>query len=585
MKKTLMAGGVNSPLAIALALRDIAPFGRSVVYAGDVMSSCSAALEKHKVFIIFKEIINMAEKMFNQKTSYSLAILSGILLLLSFPPFNLGSVLAWVALVPLLIAIYYEKSLKRVGRLAIVSCLIVFVPILICLTQSEFTFLLPASLYLITWLIGIGLSILLALLYSDFPRVYWKPKEFPTIKLQYLPSLLQIFILPIVWTSFQFLIMNIPIVMKGLGGFGFFSIAKTQWLNPPILQLSSFTGMYGVTFLILLVNSAIAYGIIHYKETKRVSKQAIAVLLIFGVIFVSGLGSIPELAAGETNVVIIQANPSMMEREQISELYFNLTKNSLKYNPEIIFWSEWTIYQPFEQVGTPADWYVNFSKEHNVYLMDGALLSPDESIQSRNGAYHYFKTFDGVIPLNLNKIFPEIYPYEAKFGKIGFLLCQEGAWPFPARNIVKNKADMIATTTGNYGFAVPELFGGNAIYRAVENRVPAVLFLWSGAGSIIIDPYGRVIDDVAPEPEIVAGKISFADGNTFYTKYGDVFGWATVLLFVALWGYNFYLKRKNPFKYCIHCNAKLKKDVKTCNQCGKKADRGVLRTLGNIIPP
>jgi len=138
----------------------------------------------------FVESRERIKNMRNQKlASYGLAILSGILLLLSFPPFNLGSILAWVALVPLLVAIYNEKNLKRIGRLTIVSCILGFFLMVVWL-QSEFIHFLPASLYLISWLIGIGISIMLAWIYAEFPRVYWKPREFPTIKLQYLPPIL-----------------------------------------------------------------------------------------------------------------------------------------------------------------------------------------------------------------------------------------------------------------------------------------------------------------------------------------------------------------------------------------------------------
>jgi len=63
--------------------------------------------------------------------------------------------------------------------------------------------------------------------------------------------------------AIEFLLMNLPGVMRFTGVWGFWSIAKTHWLNPEILHLASFTGMYGVTFLILLVNCAIAYGIIY----------------------------------------------------------------------------------------------------------------------------------------------------------------------------------------------------------------------------------------------------------------------------------------------------------------------------------
>jgi hypothetical protein len=113
------------------------------------------------------------------------------------------------------------------------------------------------------------------------------------------------------------------------------------------------------------------------------------------------------------------------------------------------------------------------------------------------------------------------------------------------------------------------LIGGNVVYRAVEHGIYTALFFGSG-GSIIVDPYGRIIEDMAPEPEIVAGKISFTDERTFYTKYGDIFSWTIVGLAVILMIYNFYLKRKSPFKYCKYCRTQITKDVKICPKCGKK---------------
>ena len=50
------------------------------------------------------------------RNSYLLTLLSGILLLLSYPPFNL-EFLAWFAFVPVLVAIYYERKAGRTERL------------------------------------------------------------------------------------------------------------------------------------------------------------------------------------------------------------------------------------------------------------------------------------------------------------------------------------------------------------------------------------------------------------------------------------------------------------------------------------
>ena len=34
-------------------------------------------------------------------------------------------------------------------------------------------------------------------------------------------------------------------------------LAQSQYLHPPIIQIASLTGVYGISFLIVLVNSAI----------------------------------------------------------------------------------------------------------------------------------------------------------------------------------------------------------------------------------------------------------------------------------------------------------------------------------------
>ncbi|TRZ53387.1 MAG: hypothetical protein D4S01_01470, partial [Dehalococcoidia bacterium] len=237
--------------------------------------------------------------MFNQKTSYGLAVLSGILLLLSFPPLNL-EFLAWVALVPLLVALYHEKSVKRSGKILTVFGLCLF-PIFLWMYSELEALGLPTPLSL---LISAFLAVFLGQLYIAFSE-YWKPKHLPSKGLQYLPSSLQIIIPPIVWTSIEFLLMSLPWIMKVGGITGYITIAHTQWLNVSILQITSFTGVLGVTFLIILVNCAIAYAIVHYKEKKEVYKPTIVVLLLFLAIFAYGWISVPKTVEGEVGVAII----------------------------------------------------------------------------------------------------------------------------------------------------------------------------------------------------------------------------------------------------------------------------------------
>ncbi len=499
------------------------------------------------------------------RNSYLLAALSGVLLLLSYPPFNL-EFLAWFALVPLLVAMYYEVKAKRIDRLGVVFA-ICLAPLFI-FAYNEVDVFLPV---VVAWPLGVMIAFF-AGCYLLWPLDYWKPKQLPRPGLSYLPSALQIFVVPVLATAIEFLIMNVPIVMKVGGGIGFASISGTQWLNTPILQLASFTGMYGITFLIWLVNCGIAYAIIHYKETRRISKQAIAVLLVFGIIFVCGWISIPQVTTGDTNVVIIQAKPSTMEKQHINELYANLSEYSLKYEPEIILWSIWTNYEPFEPVGPFVNEYVDFSEEYDVYLTDGDdVVFPDRKVEHWDAPYLFPHVFDGFVPFEPDKILPEIHGFDTKFGKLGILICMESASTIPARQLVKDGTQFIVTTSVDRPVigAFQGLIGGNVVYRAVEHRIYTALFFGDG-GSIIIDPYGRIVEDIAPEPEIVAGKVAFTEERTFYSRYGDIFGFTIVGLFIALLSYNIYLKRKSPYTFCKECKAQIEKGTKVCPVCSKK---------------
>lgn len=493
--------------------------------------------------------------MFNRKASYGLALLSGILLLLSFPPFDL-EFLAWIAFVPLLITIFYETKFKRIEKLAFITFAIVFVPQWLEPWYTEMLFILPTLPNWVMILIAVGGGLLISGFISETSK-YWKPKHLPAVELQYLPSSLKIFVLPVMWTCTEFLIMSLPLVMKVGGAFGYLSFSGTQWRNAPILHLASFTGIYGVTFLILLVNCALAHAIVHFKEHRKIYKPAIVVLLILLGVFGWGALSIPQPVLGDVNVVVIQTS-----EEGTATLYSDLANKSLKYNPQIIVWG-------VSGGPNPLDQLEDFSAAHNVCLLNGTeLLSPDKKRSQHSITYHFMNFLEGFRPLDINKIVsPQIQGFETEFGKVGSLICQESASSIPARKLVEDGTNLLTTTSMNEGFAWAGLFGGNAVYRAVEYGTPAVSYRPWG-GSIIIDTHGRIVEDIAPEEEIIAGKISFTNERTFYTKYGDVFGWAVVGLAFLLAGCNFYLKRKSPFKYCEKCGAEIKKDAETCDKCG-----------------
>jgi len=487
------------------------------------------------------------------RNSFALAVSSGVLLLLSFPPFDL-EFLAWVALVPVLVAIYYEREFKfkTVKLLAVIAMAITFMPQWFEPGYTEMEFWLPASWSWAGYPVAIIVGYLIAGLWAEM-LAYWKPARLPSLTLKYLPAGLWIIALPIVWVTFEFLITSIPLVMKIGGALGYTSISGTQWRNISILQVASFTGTYGITFLIVLVNCALAYAIIRFKDYRRVYVPAIVVILIFGAIFTWGWFSTPPPFSDSVNAAIIQ---TAEKYEDNPDLYDDLMTKSLKYEPQIVIGA------------APIGEFTDFSREHHIYLLDGTeLLSPDGERQHYDITYHFINIPDGFSPWEPQRIIsPPIDGFETEFGKVGSLICMESASPTPTRKLVEDGTEVITTTSLNQGFAWAGLIGGNAVYRAVEFRVPAVSYLAWG-DSIIIDPYGRIIEDIAPEEEIVAGKLAFAEGQTFYGRYGDIFGWSIVGLWIVLLSYNLYLRQKSPYIFCKECGAEIAKGSKVCEQC------------------
>ena len=502
----------------------------------------------------------------NWKISYGLAVLSGILLLLSLPPFKFGGFLAWVAFVPILIAVFYETKAKRVGRL---TKIVALGALPICLWAAWWvTDLLSLAhlehLFWLWFIIGLALAIVLTqVFYGDFISDYWKPKYLPSKNLSYLPLGLQLVALPLIWTGTEFLALNIPGVMRIGGIFGFWSIAKMQWLNPPILNLASFTGMYGVTFLVLLVNCAIAYGIIHYREVQRISKAAIGVLVVFAAIFSYGWVTVPPPEQGDITATIIQIP---RQEEDPSQHYLDLSEKSLRYDTQFVIW-------PFLLLkDLDVESHSEFAQAHNVYLVGNAVVSPTGDIGHHTMGYHFVTIPNQIGEGDIKGIFfPKVQGIDTEFGIVGTVDCIESGSTLPTNDLVNKGVQFLIVPTGSPNvYVFSWALGTNAIYRAAEHHMFAACVIGDHAGSMLIDPYGRIIDDVAPEPEIVAGKMAFTDERTFYTKHGDIFGWTIAGFFIVLIGYNLFLKRRSPYVFCKKCRAQIERGTKVCPECGKK---------------
>jgi len=124
--------------------------------------------------------------------------------------------------------------------------------------------------------------------------------------------------------------------------------------------------------------------------------------------------------------------------------------------------------------------------------------------------------------------------------RYGVFICYESVFADEVRHFAKNGAEVLVNISddGWYGdTSAPWQHLQMERMRAVENRRWILRDTNNGVTSVI-DPDGRVRQSI-PRHQVDAlpAQYGFRSDVTFYTAHGDVFGWACVLLSIAITGW------------------------------------------------
>lgn len=191
----------------------------------------------------------------NYWTALALSALSGLLISLSMPNFDIWP-LAWVALVPLLIALEGQTG-KRKFLISLPFGLIWSIAM-----HNWYPFIFPPGL-------GYFLIVMVATFYAGVVSLgkAWQEK---------FVGPLQVLILPIVWTAIEWLRFVAPVTSD----WWFVLLTNSQWQFPPALQILTLTGFPGLSFIIMLANVALATLLRNILRRHKVEVSAIAALIV-----------------------------------------------------------------------------------------------------------------------------------------------------------------------------------------------------------------------------------------------------------------------------------------------------------------
>src|SRR6185436_1867112 len=173
----------------------------------------------------------------------NLALLSALLLVPAFPKFDL-EFLAWVALVPLFISLK-DQDLKSAFWSSFLTGICFLMGVFYWINVIEdFTFIH---------------FILLGVYFGAYFGLFGLALNLISKR----TGMSSVFTAPFIWVSIEYLRSH-----AGLLGLPWALSGHSQYLNLPLIQISSFTGVYGVSFLIVMVNAALSEAILSWQRGK-----------------------------------------------------------------------------------------------------------------------------------------------------------------------------------------------------------------------------------------------------------------------------------------------------------------------------
>ncbi len=477
----------------------------------------------------------------------SLSILTGLFLALSF--WNIGlNWFIWFGFSPFLIVIEREDNPRRLIINSVLCGLIFF----------------SLSLYWICYVSFLGIIFLVGYLLIYFVLFSICIRFLYRIKV--INSVNQFFVIPSVWVMLEYLRSHL------FSGFGWASLGYCQYLNLHFIQIAELTGVYGVSFLIILVNIFIKEFVLNVKSIvlfdKRYLKRFILVSLITlsCILVVYTYGDVKlnnKIEGRELTISVIQGNIPQHQKWQpfyrnlIFEKYKKLTRMASFDRPDIIIWPETSLpgyldeEDLFREISGLAKEIekplligaATIGEDKDVYYNSACLISKDGSLEGVYNKIHLVP-FGEYLPLpfifgfidNMYEIAgwtkgKEYTLFDIKGNKFGVLICFEDIFSDLVRDFINQGADFMLNITNDAWFGrSPEAYQHlqASVFRAVENRVNIVRAANTGV-SCFIDPYGRVIDRVSSKNEDIfiqgykTQTIFIKEMDTFYTRFGDLF--------------------------------------------------------------
>jgi apolipoprotein N-acyltransferase len=376
--------------------------------------------------------------------------------------------------------------------------------------------------------------------------------------------------------TIPFLWVAVELARTRITGFPWNLLGISQVDNVALCRLAGWTGVYGISFEIVLVNVALAAAFLIPKQKR--SSMLVAALAAAAVLQAGKLIEAPPAKADRAALLVqenvpVSANwtqPGFFQQTltQLTDLTVKSVATNASAKVDLIVWPEspapfftndarfrdavsdmareantWTV---AGSIGTDAP---SASRQDSPIFNSAALVSPAGEWTARYDKAH-------LVPFGEYLPFPSLFsfaggltkevgefgrgssrkPLDAGGTRLGVFICYESIFPDEVRQFANDGAQVFVNIS-NDGW-----YGDSGAYaqhlnqtrmRAIEND-RWILSATDTGVTASIDPMGRV-DARVPRKErtTLVAPYSLTSVTTFYTRHGDWFAYACAIILIA----------------------------------------------------
>ena len=485
-----------------------------------------------------------------------LSLASGLLLALSFPRFGHPAV-SWIALSPLLVAITVEGprggGLGRGWGLGLATGVMYFAG------TVYWTSGVMAQYGGINPVLSAGIAGLLVGYLALFPAVFGllvagAVRRFGTRGL---------LVAPPAWVATELARTLL------FGGFPWALVGYTQTTVLSVAQIASLVGVYGLSFLVVLLSASLALAAVSRDRSGLVAVACAALLVASAVLW--GRARLADGRLTRTGTLVrvglVQGDVPQDQKwvpgleDEILTRYLTLSRQAADRGARAILWPESST--PFYFENSPKGEAIRlFARERGASV----LLGSDE-LDRRNPRVSYNSAFmvrpDGSTAGVYRKVrlvpFGEYVPFRTLLffaaplveavgefapgqapvmlplaGKpVSTAICYEVVYPALIRAGVLQGSTLLTTITNDAWFgrsSAPYQHFEMASMRAIEQGRYLARSANTGISGIV-DPYGRVLmaSDLFTR-QVLVGDVRLIEEQTTYARYGDLVAYASVVV-------------------------------------------------------